>query len=368
MKHAKAGLSSSAAICRKRELGKASRPASPDRVIIVSERSATSIAARTRPVETGGASVVGLHFLGDQAAFVLGEEAILLAAPDGSAKRLNLHAGAILCTESDGTRLATGGDDGKVVVTDAQGNNNVVASDERKRWIDHVALGPDNAVAWSAGKTAFVKTGKGELRTFDAVSTVGALAFAPKGFRLAVAHYNGVSLWFPNAKSKPDVLSWKGSHLAVTFSPDGKFLVTAMQESMLHGWRLTDGKNMRMSGYAARVRSMAWTGDGDYLATSGSDQLILWPFHGKDGPMGKEPKLLSPHSARLAIVDCHPKQDVVAAGFADGMVLLVRIADAAEILVKKPGNASVTALAFSGDGKRCAFGCEDGEAGIVDLS
>ena len=62
-----------------------------------------------------------------------------------------------------------------------------------------------------------------------------------------------------------------------------------------------------------------------------------------------------------------PKQDVVAAGFADGMVLLVRIDDAAEILVKKPGPAPVTAMAFSPDGKSFAFGCEDGEAGIVDL-
>lgn len=331
-------------------------------------QSASSITARTRPVETGGANVVGLHFLGQQAAFALGEEAIVLVAPDGGNKRLNLHAGAILCTGSDGKRLATGGDDGKVVVSDASGHSKEVASDERKRWIDHIALGPDGAIAWSAGKTAFVQTGKRELRSFDAASTVGGLAFAPRGFRLAVAHYNGVSLWFPNAaKTKPDLLTWKGSHLSVSFSPDGKFLVTTMQEPMLHGWRIADARNMRMSGYAARIRSMAWTADGDYLATGGSDQLILWPFHGKDGPMGKEPKLLSPHSSRLGMVACHPKQDVVAAGFADGMVLLVRIADAAEILVKKPGAAPVSAMAFSGDGKTFAFGCEDGEAGIVDL-
>ena len=330
--------------------------------------STPSITDRMRPVATGGANIGALHFLKDQAAFVLGEEAILLVAPDGSDKRVSLHAGAILSADSDGKRLVTGGDNGQVAVTDAQGKTRVIASDEKKRWIDYVALGPDNAIAWSAGKTAFVQTGKGELRTFDAVSTVGGLAFAPKGFRLAVAHYNGVSLWFPNAaKAKPELLTWKGSHLRVTFSPDGKFLVTAMQEPMLHGWRLSDSKNMRMSGYATRVRAMAWTADGHYLATSGSDQIILWPFHGKDGPMGKEPKLLAPHSSRLAVVACHPKEDVVAAGFADGMVLLVRISDGAEILVQKPGPASVSALAFSGDGKRCAFGCEDGQAGIVDL-
>ena len=102
-------------------------------------------------------------------------------------------------------------------------------------------------------------TGKGEQRTFEAPSTVAGLAFAPKGFRLAIAHYNGVTLWFPNASAAPEKLEWKGSHLGVTVSPDGRFLVTTMQEPTLHGWRIADDKHMRMSGYSARVRSLSWT-------------------------------------------------------------------------------------------------------------
>ena len=43
---------------------------------------------------------------------------------------------------------------------------------------------------------------------------MGGLAFFPKGFRLAVAHYNGATLWFPNVKAEPECLVWKGSHLA----------------------------------------------------------------------------------------------------------------------------------------------------------
>ncbi len=50
------------------------------------------------------------------------------------------------------------------------------------------------------------------------------------------------------------------------------------------------------------------------------------------------------------------------------MVLLVRIDDGAEILAKKPGDAPVTALAWSADGLFLAFGTESGEAGIVDLA
>jgi WD40 repeat protein len=324
-----------------------------------------SVVERTRAVAAGGA-IVGAHFLGRTAIFVLGEEALVFAEPDGEVRRMNVHDGVILSAASDGARIVTGGDDGKVVTTDL-GSSRVLATDAKHRWIDHVALGPDGAVAWSAGKTAFAQ-GKA-LREFEAPSTVGGLAFLPKGFRLAVAHYNGASLWFPNApEAKPEKLEWKGSHLGAILSPDGRFLVTTMQEPMLHGWRLTDRQHMRMSGYSARVTSLGWTVGGRWLATSGSNQIILWPFQTKDGPMGKQPHLLAPSDQRVEVVACHPKQDVIAAGYSDGMVLLVRVEDGAEILARKPAGEPVTALAWSADGALMAFGTESGEAGVVDLS
>jgi WD40 repeat protein len=324
-----------------------------------------SIAARTRTVGTG-APIVAAHFLGNMAAFVLGEEALLFVPPQGDERRVAIHAGAILESAADGKRLVTGGDDGKVVVTDAAGESEILARDDKKRWIDHVALAPGGAAAWSAGKTAFVAVAKSGPRALDVASTVGGLAFAPKGLRLAIAHYNGATLWFPNTQAAPEFLEWKGSHHDVTFSPDGNFLVTAMQEPTLHGWRIEDRKHMRMSGYAARVRSLAWSADGRFLATGGSDQLILWPF-GKDGPIGETPRLLAPHAARLAVVACHPKQPIAACGFSDGMVVLVRIDGGAKFLARPPDAAPISALAFSADGALLAFGCDDGEAGIVAL-
>jgi WD40 repeat protein len=325
-----------------------------------------SVVGRTRSVAAGG-TVVAAHFLKHTAAFVLGEEALLLVEPKGEPRRVTVHGGAILATTADAQRIVSGGDDGKVAATTASGETGTLASDPKHRWIDNVAIGPDGIVAWSAGKSAFVQAK--ELREFEAPSTVGGLAFLPKGLRLAVAHYNGATLWFPNApQAVPEKLEWKGSHLSATISPDGRFLVTAMQESMLHGWRLTDGKHMRMSGYAARVTSVGWTNGGHWLATSGSTQIILWPFQGKDGPMGKEPRLLAPSEHRVAIVACHPRQAIIAAGYANGLVLLVRIEDGAEILAKKPGAAPVTALVWSADGRLLAFGTEDGEAGILDLA
>jgi WD40 repeat protein len=153
----------------------------------------------------------------------------------------------------------------------------------------------------------------------------------------------------------------------VAFSPDGKFLVTAMQEPMLHGWRLPEGQHMRMSGYSARVRSLGWTADGDFLATSGSEQLILWPFDGKDGPMGRQPKILARHMARVAVVACHPRQPVAAVGYADGVVVLARIDDGALRQVKAAGASPVSALGWDAGGQTLAFGTEAGEAGALSF-
>src|ERR1700738_2819491 len=219
-----------------------------------------SVSDRMRPIATG-APVVAVKFLAETAVFALGGETLLFAAPDNAEQRVVVHAGGIMAVASDGKRIVTGGDDGKVAAANAEGEVETLATDAKHRWIDTVALGPDGAVAWSAGKQAFMRNAKGEIKSLDLPSSVGGLAFSPKGLRLAVAHYGGVTLWFPNAQATPEMFAWKGSHLDVMFSPDGKFLVTTMQESTLHGWRLADAKDMRMSGYSAKVRSMAWTAD-----------------------------------------------------------------------------------------------------------
>src|SRR6195256_1318911 len=328
--------------------------------------SIASITDKVRPLAVG-VPVSSVHFLGETAVFVGAEERAALVNAEGEISRADIHGGAVLCATSDGARIVTGGDDGKVIALDAKGEVSVLATDAKRRWIDNVALHPDGAVAWSAGKTAFVRSGKGEEKSFDTPSTVGGLAFAPKGLRLAVAHYNGVTLWFPNMAAKPEFLEWAGSHLAVTFSPDNKFLVTAMPEPALHGWRLADNRHMRMSGYPGRVRSVSWSAGGKALATSGADAVIMWPFASKDGPMGKQPAMLAPLQARVTMLACHPKQDIFAAGYSDGTILMVRVGDGAEILVRKNGAAPVSALAWNAKGTMLAFAAEDGDAGLLEL-
>jgi WD40 repeat protein len=327
--------------------------------------SIVSVTDKVIPVNIG-AAVVAVHFLGDKAVFVGAEENVWLVDAMGQTA-VAVHGGGILCTAGDDKRLLLGGDDGKLVEFNRAGEVKLLATDAKRRWIDNVALHPEGAVAWSSGKTAFVRSAKGEEKSFDVPSTVGGVAFAPKGLRLGIAHYNGVTLWFPNMVAKPEVLEWAGSHLAVTFSPDNKFLVTAMHEPALHGWRLADGKHMRMTGYPARVRSISWSAGGKALATSGADSVIVWPFGSKDGPMGKEPGMLAPLKAKVTMVACHPKQDILACGYSDGTILMVRMTDGAEILVRANKGEPVTALAWNAKGTVLAFADQNGDGGLLEI-
>jgi hypothetical protein len=141
-----------------------------------------------------------------------------------------------------------------------------------------------------------------------------------------------------------------------------------MQESALHGWRLSDGADMRMSGYPAKTHSLSFTANGKWLATSGAESVVLWPFFG-GGPMGKAPKeLLGGDQVLVTRVACHKQQEVVAAGFADGMVALAEIGSGRAVPVAAPGRGAISALAWGDHGAALAFGTETGFAGLVDLS
>ncbi len=215
-----------------------------------------SLTQSVAPLDAGE-HVVKAGFLGSEPALALADGRVLTGASEGR-REVALHGGAGLLTAVfAGDRLVTGGDDGRVMALSAKGEATEIARDEKRGWIDGLAATPAGAVAWSVGKRVTARDEKGRLKTFEARSTPQGLAFAPKGYRLAVPHYDGVSLWYPNLVSPPDFLEWKGSHLDAIFSPDGRFVVTSMQENALHGWRLAQKPgekpaHMRMSGYPSR--------------------------------------------------------------------------------------------------------------------
>ncbi|MFB2604162.1 WD40 repeat domain-containing protein, partial [Rhizobium phaseoli] len=119
----------------------------------------------------------------------------------------------------------------------------------------------------------------------------------------------------------------------------------------------------------AKVKSLSWSIKGKWLASSGAPAAIVWPFQGKDGPMGKAPLELGTRANIMATsVKFHPLEDILAIGFVDGMILAVRIADSKEALLRRPGKGAITAMSWSANGKLLAFASEAGDCGVIDIS
>jgi WD40 repeat protein len=319
------------------------------------------------------AQVAAAHFDGaGQAYFVLGDGRVLGPGSGSELAPQQAHEGAALCSvvHPSGQGVLTGGDDGRVVWTRGEGVAEVYAG---SRWVDAIDASPASGlVAFAVGREVHVRdtVDASFARSFRHERSVAALAFEPKGRRVAAATYGGVMLWYARiAEQKPQLLKWAGSHIGVVWAPSGKFVVSAMQENTLHGWRLSDNKDMRMGGYPSKVKSLAFLSDGLMLATSGASGAVVWPFAGANGPMGKEAAEVGyQEGVEVTRVAAAPSLRRVAAGLSDGRVWVADLGDSRVVTVDAGAGAPISALAMSANGGRVAFGDENGRAGVIDLN
>jgi WD40 repeat protein len=302
-----------------------------------------------------------------QAVFALGDGTVRFE--DGTAIEAHPDAAVLCaCLHPSGEGVVTGGDDGRLVWSRVSGAEQL--SEVTGRWIEAVAASAASGlIGYGAGKEASVIsfTDRGFTRTFVHDKSVSDLAFDAKGLRLAAATYGGAAVWYARiAGQKPLMLKWPGIHTQVLWSPDGKFLISALQDAQLHGWRLSDNKDMRMGGYPAKVKAMGFMSGGLMLATSGANGVVIWPFAGPTGPMGKQAAEVAYDEAslvaRIACVD-----GVLAGGREDGRVFALAPSGNRIETVRADKGAPITALALSPDGKRIAWGDEDGAAGVSTL-
>jgi WD40 repeat protein len=302
------------------------------------------------------------------AVFALGDGSVRFE--DGT--KVEAHDGAVLSAalHPSGQGVLTGGDDGRLVWSHNHGAQEIAAIPGR--WIDAVAASRESKlIAFSSGRDLHVRDAADPAfaRTFAHEKSVSDIAFDPKGRRLAVATYGGAWLWYARiADQKPAKLAWAGSHVTLAWSPDGKFLISAMQENQLHGWRVADEKNMRMGGYPAKVKSLAFLSKGNLLATAGANGVVVWPFAGSTGPMGKQAAEIGYDEAAMVVrVAGAPQLPWVAAGLDDGRVWACDLTGQKLVPLKAEKGSPISALAITPDAKRVAWGCEDGAAGVAEV-
>lgn len=311
---------------------------------------------------------------GTTVAFALGDGQVRLlptdikaAAPDAAAP---LHKGVVLALVGDpaGDGFVSGGDDGRVLRIAADGTATELLALKGK-WFEHLVAHRTGAVAASAGKTMFLFR-DGEVREFGPhPSTVAGLDFSKDGSRVACAHYGGITVWSlsKDVTLPPRRFAWQGSHVALRWSTDGKFIATGTQENDIHVWRVAQATDMRMQGYPAKVKSLSWTADARFLYTSAQPVFTAWPFSGK-GPEGKPPLQFGDEGAGLmTVVAAHPYEGFVAGGFDSGELQLGDIRSKQSVVLKMADGAAITCIAWSPDGFKLAVGNDRGDLLTIDL-
>jgi WD40 repeat protein len=140
---------------------------------------------------------------------------------------------------------------------------------------------------------------------------------------------------------------------SVTFSPDGKTLASASQDTTIKIWNVATGQVIRtLKGDSQDVLSVAFSPDGKTLGSGSWDKTIkIWNV-----ATGQEIRTLKGHSLVVNPVTFSPDGRTLASGSRDDTIKIWNVATGQEIRTLKGHSDSVNSVTFSPDGKTLASG------------
>lgn len=200
-------------------------------------------------------------------------------------------------------------------------------------------------------------------QTLRAVTTISDLAFSPDGRILAVAHEAGLSRWLLDAlgdgpvntplNASPVTASWSsdGAHLLCCMETDGFCVVDAATNSALHH-----------GSFPSAVRSAAFSPVTGTVVAAGAFRVAGWTMNGNQDVMTGKPGLVLIDSLATS-----PTRNLVAVGYANGLLSLAEIGRPSEILLRENTGAAITAMAWSANGRFLALAGTDGSAALVEF-
>jgi WD40 repeat protein len=266
--------------------------------------------------------------------------------------------------------LATAGQDGMVRLWEPRLDGLFAELNCGAEWVEHLAWSDSgNYLATAAGRKLKVWDKAGTLvREYpDHPHTIADITWKADSEELVSACYGQLKFWSPEEAQAQRTFSWKGSMLALAWSPDGRYLCHGNQDATVHFWIVKSGQELQMWGYPTKVRELAWDPRSRYLATGGGASITVWDCSGK-GPANTKPAVLKYHDAPVSRLTYQRSGSVMASGCGSGQVALWKpskrkIPDAIGSL---PG--AIIDLAWSHDDGLLAAAAEDGSVAIYDCS
>ncbi|MEV4138503.1 pentapeptide repeat-containing protein [Dactylosporangium sp. NPDC049742] len=228
-------------------------------------------------------------------------------------------------------------------------------------WVTSGHTGTVNAVAWSPDGTRLATGGNDGVRVWNATTGEEHLQFAghtdwvrsvtwsPDGTRLATGGNDGVWIWNTATGAEHRHLAGHTSSVeAVAWSPDGTHLATGGDDSV-RVWNATTGvEHLQLAGHTSSVEAVAWSPDGTHLATGGDDGVRVW-----NTAAGAEPLQLAGHTEWVRSVAWSPDGTRLATGSNDG-VRIWNTATGTEHLRLAGHTGAGSEVAWSPDGTRLA--------------
>lgn len=242
-----------------------------------------------------------------------------------------------------------------------------------KGWADRIAWNPDGSLlAATVGKSLFILDGvTGELRqTFaDHKSTICDISWNPKRLReIACVCDGGARMWRVDEQKAIGHFDWGGASLIVSWSPNGRWVVTGDQVPSVHLYDTGRQHPLHIQGYETKVKALAWQSDATWLATGGGATITVWPTTGKKGPENATPIQLSGHIGMVEALDFQPGQPVLVSGGRDGIVLLWLPQEDTDPALIAQRESEITTVRWSPDGHSLAFATAQGEVTVCQLA
>lgn len=315
-------------------------------------------------------------------------EAIAAATADGPITVLDANSGRRLA-QFPGHRngssqvawrnaetLASAGCDGLVRIWNPQLGTEILALEAGADWVERVAWSPSGQyLACAAGRHLtiwdFNDPSHPHQRFAPQQSTIADIAWKPCRENsheniLASCGYNGLAFWSPTNPEPTRKFDWKGSMLALAWSPDGKYIATGNQDSTIQFWNIESAKELHMSGYRAKIREISWDCSSRFLATGGSATAVVWDCSGK-GPAGSTPRLLDYHSSLLTQLAFQHNGSLLASGCNEGLLALWR-AHGETLLATAHLGSAITQISWAPSNRRFVAGSASGMLTMIDAT
>ncbi len=231
--------------------------------------------------------------------------------------------------------------------------------------ISAVAASPDGeTLAYACGNHVFVTPAKGDSpQRLDAPDAVTALAFAPDGRTLAAAHGSGLSRWTLGALDKGALHTPIAGHpMDIAWRSDGAWLVTCLAGDGLCVVDAATNAAHLHGNFPAPVLHAGFGQSTGTVVAAGAFRVAAWALDGQtDVKTGKAGLVLID-----AVATC-PTRNLVAVGYANGLLSLAEVGKPSEILLREDTGAGITAMAWSGNGAYLALAGTDGSAALVEF-